>query len=266
MKTFTFLSLIATLFISLFCNLSFANMQIFPVRAHITPENNTTTLTLRNKEGVRNKYVINAVYFEQTGDGKLDIQDDEKKQDRSALKIIKFSPRTFSLDPDGEQVIRIMAKNDKRLEPGDYRVHMRFTTEEAPENDQETQNKNVAFKLKAKIAISIPVLYRIESFEKKVDLKNFKLNTQNKSISFELIRTAKNYFPYGKVEVYVKKGDKKISITEVQGVQCFGDKLNYTFNYENIPSKVSPGDEITLEYIDTFADKEVSIAKTSTKL
>lgn len=261
MKTFLIISILLTSF-----NFALGNMQIFPVRAHITPENNTTTLTLRNKEGVKNKYVINAVYFEQQPTGKLETQDNQEKQDRTAIKIIKFSPRTFTLEPDGEQVIRIMAKGDKRLDPGDYRMHMRFTTEEAPEEEKDIQNKNVAFKLKAKIAVSIPVLYRIEPFQKNIELKNVSINQEKKTISFDIIRTSKNYFPYGKIEVYAKKGNQKIAISEVQGIQCFGDKLSYTLNYETIPSKVSPGDEITLEYIDTFADKEVSIATTKTKL
>jgi P pilus assembly chaperone PapD len=247
-------------------SLLFANMQIFPVRAHITPENNTTSLTIRNKDTVRSQYVINAVYFEQTSKGQLQEQKENEKISNSAIEILKFSPRKFSLAPEAEQIIRVMAKKDKRLQPGDYRAHMRFTTEEEPTETKDEETTKVAFNLKAKIAVSIPVLLRIEPFEKKLELKNFAIDTNTKKISVDLIRVSKNYFPYGKLEVYAKKGSKKIAITQIQGVQCFNDKLTFTFDYESMPSQISPQEEITLEYIDTFADKEVSIATTSIKL
>ncbi len=245
---------------------SFANMQIYPLRVHISPQIASASLTIRNKDTLKNSYIIKNVYFEQSSDGKLEETTVESKMMHSVEKIIRFSPRSFSLEPDAEQVVRVMARADKRLEPGDYRGHLRFTTEEAPNQEVVKDSKNMALDLKAKIAMSIPVLYRIEPFEKIIELSNFKLNLEKKHLSIQIKRISKNYYPYGKLVIYAKNGKDKVELLQVNGVQCFGDVLNFNYDFESISDSSKVKNEIFVDFIDTFAEKDVLIASSSIKI
>lgn len=253
------------LIISISYNFSYANMQIYPLRVHITPDVISGSLTIRNKDVKKNNYVIKTVYFDQTSEGKLAENLNENIVD-SVQKIVRYSPRSFILEPNGEQVVRVMAKVDKRLEPGDYRGHLRFSTEEVVSQDDANEQKTVALNLKANIAMSIPVLYRIEPFEKKLELNNFKINLESKSVTIQLKRISKNYFPYGRLVVYTKKGKEKVELLQINGVQCFNDVLNFTYNYDSVTDSSKLKDEVYVDFIDTFADKEVLIVSSSTKI
>lgn len=246
---------------------SFGNIQIYPLRVHLTPENLSASLTVRNKDTIKKKFLLSSVYFEQSKDGTLAEISDELKITNSVLKTIRYSPRSFELNADAEQVVRIMARQDKRMEPGDYRGHLRFITEETADvDDTATKDNNLALNLKAKISMSIPVLYRIEPIDKKIELKNFKINFDKKSISVDIIRSTKNYFPYGRLVVYTMKGKNKSELLQVNGVQCFSDSLSFKYDYESIPDNFKNISEVFVDFIDTFADKDVLVATSSFKL
>jgi P pilus assembly chaperone PapD len=247
--------------------LCFANIQIYPLRVHLTPQSLSASLTVRNKDTIKKKFLLNSVYFEQSKDGTLTEISDELKFTNSVLKTIRYSPRSFELNADAEQVVRVMARQDKRMEPGDYRGHLRFITEETAEsNDSASKGNNLALNLKAKISMSIPVLYRIEPIDKKIELKNFKIDFDKKSMSIDIIRVTKNYYPYGKIVLYSMKGKVKSELLQVNGVQCFSDSLSFKYNYENIPETIKKMTEVSVDFIDTFADKEVIVATSSFKL
>ena len=62
------------------------------------------------------------------------------------------------------------------------------------------------------------------------------------------------------------KGKNKKELLQVNGVQCFSDSLSFKYNYESIPDDIKSMSEILVDFIDTFADKEVLVATSSFKL
>lgn len=256
---FRFFSLIVFL---VFLSSAEANITVYPTAAHFDQSKSMATLSVKNSSKVFMSYKIEAVYFVPGADGKMSMAPAGSDQERSIVKLMRFSPKSVSLKPGEEQVVRIMVKASKKLEPGDYRAHVRFSQEDAMTNNLVMPKKKTGMQLDAKIAVSIPALLRIEPTPKQITLEDFKIYQTPEGPRFKVNLKKQNnhYYPYGefRLKAYDKDG-KEFDLGLVKGIQSFKQESTYDFQLssgENLKNAA----KATIQYVETFNGGEEKIA------
>lgn len=246
--------------------LSYANITVFPTAVHFDQKKNSSFLSVKNSSDAIMTYTIEPVFFISAVDGKMSLSAKPSEEKMSIVRLLRFSPKRVTLNPQEEQVVRIMIKNDRRLTPGDYRAHVRFIPEEEKHNFVETKKK-MGMVLDARVAVSIPVLLRIEPSKKELTLKNFKIYKTNNDFRFSVtLVKSEGYFPYGEFRIQgTSKGGKKTDLAIVKGIQAFKPESSFDYPISN-NEKLKDVVKANLKYIETFNGGEEPIADVSTDL
>jgi P pilus assembly chaperone PapD len=234
-------------------NCAFASLQVFPLKADLSQKNRSTSLSVRNKGSQATTYQISLVYYEQAFDGAMTKMSNPTKEMRSAHELIRYSPRRVSLAPGESQVVRLMVRTAKDLTPGDYRVHIRF--EEIDDLSKEAQKSSVVkMELKARISISIPVIYRHGEAKGEISLDSFALQDLKKEGFFftAVMNTTGPIFPFGVFKIFHESEDSKPFMI-VRGISSYLPSRRFNFKLDKAP--VKKGQYYLKFYKDEF-DKE----------
>lgn len=197
--------------ITLIPTLAFAQAQIFPTRLTLTAQTPSSYLNLKNTMQSTQKYRIELTQYQMKKDGSAVKVENANNP---LLEMVKFSPKTVTLEPNEKQVVRVMATSFDNLADGDYSIYIHFI----PENEKvENSNKGPksSFKLQARIAVAVPIIVRqgVVSFNNKItNLRAKPTKNGDLNVAFNLSNSTK-YFVTGDLDIYAitDKGEKSIA-------------------------------------------------------
>jgi hypothetical protein len=96
-------------------------------------------------------------------DASLELVATPTDDERPAKSLIRFSPRSVELQPNVEQIVRVIRFSSKQLEEGEYRAHLLFepvSDSPADIDPRKPKTDSLAMQLEARIAIAIPIIVR----------------------------------------------------------------------------------------------------------
>lgn len=207
--------------------LTYAELQVFPTKLSLSTRKKSTSITLRNRSKETTTYKISKIYYRQAEDGSMRKADEITLSDRALDEYLKFSPRRVTLRPGEEQVVRLMVRKSAKLAEGDYRTHIRFEPISQNEKKREDFVTQVKMSIKAKIAISVPVIFRQGQPDFKLNLDGLNIVQNQKESSYSVnMNKDGNVFAHGTLKLFyqkTKESEKKL-ISIVNGVSLYSDK------------------------------------------
>ena len=255
----------------IFSQTAMAGLQVFPTRVFLNDKIKAGQLGLRHQGTTATRYRISTVYYKMGEDGSMNAL---KKPDGivdSAIPYIKFSPRVVTLQPNVEQVVRVLSAVPKDLPPGEYRAHLYFEeADEAPTvNKTDSPENEAKMTLNARMAIAVPVIIRKGEPTSELKLGNLKivaLPDQKQAFSVEMDRAGKK-FVYGDFRVYFKdKTGKEYLIGMVNGVSSYIDKRKAVYPLQlPLPVEIKNG-ILRVEFLDPSAEGGKLQASTQTEI
>jgi P pilus assembly chaperone PapD len=199
------------LFITLFPSLVLAQAQVFPTRLTLTAQAPSSYLNLKNATQTPQKYRIELTQYQMKKDGSaVKIENSSNP----LLELIKYSPKSVTLEPNEKQVVRVMATSFDGLADGDYSIYVHFIPE--TESVEKTGTSNVSsFKLQARIAVAVPIIVRQGALSLNNKITNLSAKSSKKgdlNVTFNLTNSTK-YFVTGDLDVLAvtDKGEKQIA-------------------------------------------------------
>lgn len=132
---------------------------ISPHRVDIPPDGRIEELNVANKSDVPRRYDLQIINQVMTENGTTERRD---TFEYSAEKMLKFTPKRFTLEPGQRQVIRVMVRRPKDLADGDYHSHLLFR--EVPLRNQERDTgadgsgQKASFEIQALYGVAVPVV------------------------------------------------------------------------------------------------------------
>ncbi len=136
-----------------------ARIDIVPQKIIVESRERGGEVTILNLSNEESSYRITLKNLQQNIDG---IYTDIKQPLNSQFdpeKIVRFSPKQFTLPPRGKQKIRITLRKPSDLEQGEYRFHLQALQHRRPQ-DLKLEENSKAVVLKMNTGISIPVIVR----------------------------------------------------------------------------------------------------------
>lgn len=242
-----------------FANIYSANaskLMITPTRIEFKGSERTSEVRLINRSDETTTYRISFqnLMMEESGSYKEIKPEDVKGDENFAHKLIRFSPRRFTLKPGEVQLVRFMVRKPKDLKIGEYRSHALFSEEASPDfgNNIENQNKksdNISVVLKPLFGISIPVIVTHGDVNAKVQITKAQIESDKRGkqlISMKLERSGDASL-YGDIIATLKpnNSNKEYEIGSINGISVFYpyDKRNAQMKV-NIPSNVNLKDSV----------------------
>ncbi|MDB5798638.1 MAG: hypothetical protein JWP36_2540 [Paucimonas sp.] len=233
----------AALLVGAFCSLvsgaAWADLMINPTRVVFDKNQRAAQVDLINDGTKPVTYRVNLVNRRMTEDGQFQKAEQAAPGEQFADSMLVFSPRQFTLQPGGSQVVRVAVRKPGGLAPGEYRSHLSF--DQVPDGDSnsntniENVNKQAApgeisVQITALVGVSIPVIVREGQTDASVTLSDLALRApaapgQPPVLAVQLNRQG-NRSIYGDFVVSFRGDDgKPVVLSRVGGVAVYVPNL-----------------------------------------
>lgn len=254
--------------LSLFLTLSFfcttyaeAKIDILPRMVVVDSRDKSGELTILNMSDQATAYRIELLSMRQNTEGVYTELDTPLSPFFDPSQHVRFSPRQFTLPPNGRQKIRVSVRRPKDLPEGDYRFHVRASeVPVAKENkhDYTTQDEEIEgqqLSIAVNIAVAIPVVVRSGKNDLSGEMKNFTLlsekDTENgrPQLHFETHREG-NISLLGRFSLYwTPEGGKKERIGYISNLNIFSE-VDYRKTKLNLSAMPSGNGKLIAELKD----------------
>jgi len=155
------------------------DLVVAPTRVVLEGRTRTAQLTLVNKGSASATYRISVINMRMDEMGTVHEISEPEPDQKTAEKLIRYSPRQIVLKPGAAQAIRVLLKKPKNLEEGEYRSHMLFRA--VPKDAGQSVEaaaapaNGIQIKLIPIYGITIPVIVRHGKPEFKVSLQDMRI-------------------------------------------------------------------------------------------
>lgn len=233
-----------------------ADLTITPTRVVFLPRGRSASVELLNITNHPNSYRIGWQLLRVNAEGKYERVPENDKDPYTVPKMVIFSPRQVTIEPHGEQLIRLSLRRPADLPPGEYRAHLTLT--KLARNDaapvQDPNAKSMALELKVNLSFSIPVIVRQgEDKTLKVSLQSPQLKTVGKDtvLNVDIHRDAGKFSTYGSVKVSWKPagGKEEKEIGQLNGVALYPEMQNRQVSVPVTTKENITGGTIHVAYI-----------------
>lgn len=158
-----------------------ARIDIVPQKIVIENRERNGELTILNLYDVRGTFRVELMSFMQNEDGVYSELATPLSKDFDPQEIVRFSPRQFTLEPQGRQKVRISLRKPADLPDGEYRFHIKAIRLVQEDETRENDKKSIA--VKANIGVTIPVIVRHGQTNSRASLHDVSLVPASKTDS-----------------------------------------------------------------------------------
>ncbi len=263
MKTF-FPAIIICLAILFAPTAAEARIDILPRKILIDDRARSGDITIMNLGDKTGTIRLSIIAYEQLQDGAYKELDKPLNPAFDPETMVRFSPRQFTLPPEGRQKIRLSIQRPANLPDGEYRFHVKavsYDTEEEATAQKRNPTRGKSLALKMNIAVAIPVIVRKGNLTSTAKIENVTLigPSQNQygkpALQYDIVRTG-TAGTMGTVEAFLETpGQEPIKIANSSNLNVFSELKRRTVV---TPLKgMPPAGNIRLRYTSEFGDKGV---------
>ena len=151
---------VCVIFSLLFSAQSYARVDIIPRKIVMDSRDRSAEITILNLFDKEGTFRIDVVYNRQNEDGTYTVIETPLSDDFDAGKIVRFSPRQFTLPSQGRQKIRLSLRKPADLPAGEYRFHVKALRFAELDGGTAPKQSGMGISMKMNVGVSIPVVVR----------------------------------------------------------------------------------------------------------
>lgn len=207
-----------------------ANIAVTPTRVILAGAVRTATIKLLNTGDTAATYRLSLVHLRMTEDGRLLEVTEPLPEERFADDLIRFSPRSVTIEPNSCQVVRLQLRKPANLAAGEYRSHLRFqmvpgddTVE--PELADPENSKKVRVNMRTIYSMSIPIIVRQGDTTTSITLSDIRYSISQpdgKPMLSVCFNRSGNQSAYGDIEInFIPRGGKAVTAGIFRGAAVY---------------------------------------------
>ena len=252
-----FLSILSICLV-LFPAFAHARIDVIPRKIVMDARGHGAEITILNLFNEPGTFRVDLVSMRQNEDGSYTSLEAPLDENFDPEKIVRFSPRQFTLPADGRQKIRLSLRKPADLPDGEYRFHVKALRFANQSNEEPEQGMRISMSMN--VGVSIPVVVRHGELERSVArIECPRIIPVGESGKPELAATVKRIgdtSTIGSLEVLWEPAgyDEAERIGYIDNMNIFTD---ITQRYATLPLKYIPqgAGAIRLKYIDNGNDR-----------
>ena len=255
----TFLTSIILLLFS--TSINAAQLLVSPNRIIFDKKTKYSTAIISNPSDEKGRYRVTLVNKTMNEDGMIVDSQEPAEGEFFADNIIRYSPKSFELDPNQAQIIRIKPRGIGKLDDGEYRTHMKI--ELLPESNlQARQTENVEIKVLVNYGITIPLIVRKGQISSNLEIQDIEIDgedcTQQK-FNATLVRNGLAS-SYGNIEVFhqTSQGESN-KVVNIKGIAIYTSirSRRFSFDIKNNDKCLESG-SLKVIYTDSSTNEKVT--------
>lgn len=251
-----------------------AELLIAPTRIVLDPTERSTELVVVNKGNEEAAFRISLENRRMNLDGSMDEVTEAIEGEMFAKDFIRFSPRRIVLEAGERQTVRVSARLDADMEPGEYRSHLRL--QGAPlsagrtlQSATATEGGDLSIQLIAIRSITIPVIMRVGQLDAEVQIESVEVrdtDAEDETLLVARLSRTGSRSTYGDIKIFT--ADQVEPVYFARGIAL------YTPNKERdlvlpIPTELTKalsGKDVRIEYVSSDPQAPGVIADLTTRL
>ena len=162
-----------------------ARIDIIPRKIVMDSRDRSAEITILNLFDAEGTFRIDIVYNKQNEDGTYTVMEEPLDVNFDASKVVRFSPRQFTLPPKGRQKIRISLRKPADLPEGEYRFHVKALRFAALDGVPKAGSSGggTSISMVMNLGVTIPVVVRHGDLESDAQFENVRLVSGSKTES-----------------------------------------------------------------------------------
>jgi len=133
-----------------------ANLMVSPIRILLDEQTRTGEVTLINTSNSTNSYKIEWIEYHQDKNDSYIVDHNNK---RPASRMLSYSPRRVTLEPQQTQKIRLRYRGS-RVEDGEYRSHLRMTALVPEHKPSPVKTDKPSMSINVQLSFDLPIIVR----------------------------------------------------------------------------------------------------------
>ena len=234
-----------------------------PSRVLLNDADKVEVVNITNLSSAARAYKISAEDLIMTPEGVTAAVDNF---DYSAKRMIRFVPRSFTLEPGERQSIRIMGRVGPDVAEGDYHTHLKFLEDVSKRNELNPDNgEGNKATISAPLAYEtmIPVILSHGNVETKLTIEEASISKDGDKIKINVkIGRSGNGQGYGYIHTHhIASDGSSSSITPRRTAHIYRELDQRSFSYDFVmPGSLSDSGKIRVYLHDTQDDDAEPIA------
>ena len=237
-------------------------------------------ITVFNRTNGTATYTIVLTDRVMTPDGALVPADeapaDEKSRLKSALSLIRYSPRQMTLGPMQSQTVRLQARPPSGKPSAEYRTHFSVTATPPPDTGIDiaaaasgTQSDALQVRITPVYGIMIPIIVRTGELPVQTAISNVHLAQAQgrRAVGFTINRSGDRSI-YGGIDVFLLGSGAPKKIGAIRGLGVYGevDHRNVVIPLDPNAPAVGRGSRVKIVYTDDELSPGTVLAETEATL
>ena len=208
---------------------------IDPHRLVIKPDEKAGTLSVSNRSDKPHRYKLILV------DQVMDEKGATHRRDTfmySAKKMVKFAPKSFVIQPEEEQTVRVAADRPAGLADGDYHSHLLFS--EIPLDSIEAAASAVK---KNFYGIAVPLVIQQGTLNGTVTFDKATADVHKHEMTVDVTRIGNTEVNVVFSAEYMPAGKPPVTVLEPQWISIYreADTVSHNFVLTHLPDEIKGG-------------------------
>lgn len=230
---------------------AYANLLVTPLQIVFKDRERNTEITLVNTGRDINTYKLGWEVLKQIdgAGGYVPVSDEERKTRTDLEDFAVFTPRQITLNPGDKQVVRVAIRSPKDIADGEYKSHLKLSIVSNPNLLADTQKKpekdEIGIGAKVMTSYSIPVVYRLGTYDSKVEVGAPSLSKSPKTSNMLINLNVKRSGLHGVIGLikvyYTPNGGKEAEIGSLGNASLYSEVGNRDFTIPTALKSISPG-------------------------
>lgn len=235
LKTFQLIKIVIVL-ASIFYNAYSSAVSLSTYRIYLDRQERSYDFIVSNRDEVEQKCKLALTHHNIDGNGVPQMVLNGVLPDNSAVELIRYSPRNFTIAPFERQTVRFSMRSKQQLPAKEYRSYLEINCQKVIPQTVAKDNENTTFAgigLSPQLVHQVPIIVRPKKLKTQVDIIDITAGLDKKSISFTVSRLGERSI-FADIELIDKSNDKRIDLVKNVAVYPENDKKILTVQTQGI--------------------------------
>jgi len=226
---------------------SFASqaVSLTSYRIYLDDNNRTESFIVFAKGNSPEKCSLKLKHFNFDAEGGMTLHKDKEIPDNSSKPWIRFSPKSFTVQPRKPQTIRFTMRRKPNTEASEYRSYLAVSCQNINNESIETVPDRPSVSVRPNLVQNVPIIVRTGPLQVTAQFENIEI--KDGLLTANLKRNGDRSL-YGRLSLVNNKTDEELSF--IAGISIYPETSSYQVKFPIKSNSMPAIEDMTLKFVE----------------
>lgn len=228
------------MFILLAVSTSSFAVSLGTYRIYLDRQHRDYDFIISNRDPVPQNCKLNLTHYNMDKNGTPQLVEGDVLPDNSAVNLLRYSPRNFSIDPQGRQTVRFRMRNQSGVEKKEYRSYLEVNCQMVEDKteiiDGKLNSQVAGISLTPQLVHQVPIIVRPFNLDIQVEITDINVDLNNDTVTFAVKRSGERSIFFD-IELINKNNNTRIALKKNGKIYPENNEKVLTLRAKGIPSE-----------------------------